>query len=194
MERTLFYNSIRKPLFHDKLSPRQFEGMEAILNACQSEAITDTRWIAYMLGTCLWETAQTMQPIEEYGRGKKYDYGKKLKMSRKPYTTPDKLYYGRGYVQLTWYENYDSLGKLLKIPLLQNPELALDPTIAAKIMIHGMVRGMFTGKSLKDCFHAGVTDWVNARKIINGLDKANEIAAYAQHFYAGLVKAGLTAY
>ena len=105
---------------------------------------------------------------------------------RIPYTTPDELYYGRGYVQLTWYENYGSMGKLLNIDLLDNPDLALQPAIAAAIMIKGMTKGLFTGVSLDKYFTDKLTDWVNARKIINGLDMAKTIAGYVQTFYKGL--------
>jgi len=190
MDRQKFYDYIRANLFEGKLKPSQFEGINAILTECELISL-DKRWIAYMLATAFHETAKTMQAIEEYGKGKKYDYGKKLKMSRKPYTTPDKLYYGRGFVQLTWYENYDNMGKILKVDLLNYPELALDKRIATKIMIEGMTKGAssfgdFTGKSLENYFNDKTTDWVNARKIINGLDKAELIAGYAKKFYEAL--------
>jgi len=191
MDTQKFFDSIRETLFNGKLKSSQVEGIESILAECKLAGITDKRWIAYMLATVIHETARTMQPIKEYGEGKKYDYGKKIKMSRKTYTTPDKIYFGRGYVQLTWYENYSGLGKLLKIDLLNNPDLALDKKIASRIMIEGMTKakssfGDFTGKCLEMYFNEKVTDWVNARKIINGLDKAELIAGYAKKFYEAL--------
>ncbi|GAA3962544.1 hypothetical protein [Mucilaginibacter dorajii] len=184
------YDAIR-PMFGGHLSQRQIDGIETILKAAIDAGITDNRKTAYMLGTVFHECAKTMQPITEFGKGAGHDYGKKLKMNngpghRIPYTGPDKLYYGRGYVQLTWFENYENMGYLLHIPLLENPELALDPPTAAKIMINGMTAGLFTGKGFDKYFTATTTDWVNARKIINGLDHAEAIAGYAQAFYKGL--------
>ncbi|WP_439695884.1 glycoside hydrolase family 19 protein [Mucilaginibacter sp. AW1-7] len=184
------YDTIR-PMFGGHFSQSQIDGIETILTAIAAAGITDNRKTAYMLATVFHECAKKMQPIAEFGKGAGHDYGKKLKMGtgpghRIPYTTPDKLYYGRGYVQLTWYENYESMGHLLHVDLLGNPELALDPTIAANIMVKGMVGGLFTGKSLGKYFTADLTDWVNARKIINGLDQAATIAGYAQTFYKGL--------
>ena len=134
-----------------------------------------------------------MQPIEEYGKGKGRPYGKKIKFNRTPYTYPDKIYYGRGDVQLTWYENYELMGKLLNIPLLEQPELALNPEISARIIIEGMTRGKsnkgdFTGVSLETYFNASKTDPVNARRIINGLDKAELIAGYYYKFYETLLQ------
>ena len=187
-----FYAEIRL-LFGGHLKQSQVDGIQAILKATADAGITDDRKTAYILATVFHETAKTMQPINEFGKGTGHDYGKKLKMGggpgkRIPYTTPDELYYGRGYVQLTWYENYESMGKLLHIDLLDNPDLALQPAIAAAIMIKGMTKGSFTGVGLDRYFTDQRTDWVNARKIINGLDQAQTIAGYAKTFYKGLTQ------
>jgi hypothetical protein len=133
------YDTIR-PMFGGHLLQSQIDGIETILTAITAAGITDNHKTAYMLATVFHECAKKMQPIAEFGKGAGHDYGKKLKMGtgpghRVPYTTPDKLYYGRGYVQLTWYENYQSMAHLLHVELLENPELALDPAIAANIMI-----------------------------------------------------------
>jgi predicted chitinase len=132
-----------------------------------------------------------MLPIAEYGKGKGRPYGGKIKMNRRPYTTPNKIYYGRGYVQLTWYENYEKMGRLLGVDLLNNPELAMSPPIAIKIMIEGMTKGDsnlgdFTGKSLEMYFNEKANDPKNARRIINGMDKAALIAGYHYKFLKAL--------
>src|ERR1041385_6889458 len=101
LNRDYFFDTIRANLFKGKLTQSQVDGMESILLTGETEGLTDLRWLAYMLATCFHETARTMQPIEEYGKGKGYRYGKKIKRSGIPYTLPDKLYYGRGLVQLT---------------------------------------------------------------------------------------------
>lgn len=178
-----FYDTIRAELFNGSISQKQFDGIQDILQAWADKGITDIRFVAYALATAFHETAHTMQPIAEYGKGKGYDYGKKLKRSRKPYTSPDKIYYGRGYVQLTWYENYAAMGLILGIDLLNNPELAMEPEIAAKIMVRGMLNGDFTGKRLADYFNTKVTDPFNARRVINGLDKAKLIEGYYEVFH-----------
>jgi len=183
-----FYDAIR-PLFGTELSQSEFDGIDTILSVFNG---LDVRYAAYALATAYHETAKTMQPVPEYGRGKNYDYGKKLKMSRKPYTTPDKLYYGRGHVQLTWYENYANMTSAAKKAgkswdFLNNPELMLQAEPSAWVMRYGMLNGAFTGKKLSDYFTATTSAPINARRIINGNDKAVLIAGYYEKFYNALV-------
>jgi putative chitinase len=189
-----FFAGIKPSLFSKGFTQHQVDGINSILAALDTSSINDLRYRAYIFGTIYHECAGTMQPIAEYGKGANHDYGKKLDMGsgpghRIPYTTPDQLYYGRGYVQLTWKCNYASQAKLLGVDLLNNPDLALQPEIAAKICIHGMVHGDFTGKYLAEYFNPEITDWTNARKIINGLDCADLIAGHAKTFYQALENA-----
>jgi len=184
-----FYDTIRPSLFKGSISTDQFSGIEGIISGYNKQCLNDLRKLAYILATIYHETAKTMKPIAEYGKGAKYDYGKKLKMNRKPYTNPNQIYYGRGYVQLTWYENYDAMGKKLGLDLLNNPDLLLTVEVSTKVTFTGMTLGMFTGKKLSDYFNSNTTDWVNARKIINGLDAAQTIAGYAKIFYSALTMA-----
>lgn len=197
MNAKIFFDSIRHNVFGGKLLQSQVDGINAILSEWERQGRFDLRWLAYILATTYHETARTMEPIEEYGKGKNYDYGKKLKMGkgpgkRIPYTEPDKLYYGRGPVQVTWYENYERLTKAASKfdkgwDFLNNPELLLEMEPSIWATFYGMRTGLFTGRKLSEFFNDDKTDWVNARKIINGLDKAEGIAAIAKDFYSALV-------
>lgn len=192
IDRTFFYNTVRDALFAGNVGISRAAGINIIFNYWDSrEDCKDLRWLAYMLATVHHETDRTFEPINEYGKGKTRPYGKKLKMSGVAYTIPDKLYYGRGLVQLTWYENYELMGRLLNLPLLENPDLALDKHVSVQIMFEGMLRasssfGDFTGKCLEMYFNETKEDWVGARKIINGTDKASLIADYAKTYYSAL--------
>lgn len=182
-----FYKRIQKDIFNGRMSTQHYDGIEAIMQKWKESTMSDIRWLAYMLATVYHETAGTMYPIEEFGKGRGRIYGKKIKQSREPYDTPDKIYYGRGYVQLTWYENYERMGRILNIPLLQKPELALVTWHAADIMFEGMTkgssgRGDFTGRSLEQYFNKTTNDPINARRIINGTDRAELIAGYYHKF------------
>lgn len=182
MNRKAFFDKVRHQPFPGSLAAQAVQGMDAILNEWERRGLTDLRWLAYMLATTFHETARTMQPIAEYGRGRGKKYG-----------TPDPVtgqtYYGRGFVQLTWIDNYRKMGELLGADLVNHPDKAMELHIAAAIMFEGMIRGSFTGKKLADYFDGSHTDWTNARKIINGLDKAETIAAYARQFHGALIVA-----
>src|SRR4249920_15149 len=78
-ESKLFFDEVRVTLFSDSLSQGQVDGMNALLDAWERISMVrpdvDLRWLAYVLATDFHETAFTMQPIEEYGKGAGYDYG-----------------------------------------------------------------------------------------------------------------------
>lgn len=179
MNRASFFASVRKDIFNGKLSQSQVMGLDALLEEYEKDPF-DLRWMAYMLATAYHETAATMQPIAEYGKGKGRKYGVPGKYGQVPY--------GRGWVQLTWDFNYEKADEELNLngALLKNFDLALDLHIATRILFRGMFEGWFTAKKLSDYFNDKLTDWVNARRIINGTDKAQHIAGIAQKFHAAL--------
>jgi hypothetical protein len=163
------------------LNDSQTAGLDALLAAAEADAeITDIRWLAYMFATVKHECAGTWKPIEEYGKGKGYKYGNPVAVTDPTGKTFTNVYYGRGYVQLTWDYNYRNMGKVLGNRLLYEPSLALDADVAYGIMSYGMRNGSFTGARLSRFISGGTCDYVNARKIINGLDQAERIAGYAQ--------------
>ena len=178
------------------LDQSEIDGVNAILAACGG-AGWGPRFTAYALATADRETGGTMKPIKEWGGGqyftRMYDVtGRDPTRARKMGNTQPgdgPRYCGRGYVQLTWKANYDKLGNLLGHPLMENPDLAMRPDIAAAVMVKGMSMGLFTGKKLADYITAEKCDFVNARRVINGLDHAKEIAREADHYLAAL-KAG----
>lgn len=172
IDRSIFFNSVRHSLFKGALSQSQVDGMNYMLDVYERDYNwPDLRWISYAFATAFHETAFTMQPIKEYG-GESY-------LRSKPYYP----YYGRGYVQLTWEDNYRKMGDKLGVNMLgDNKDRALEPSIAAEVMYVGMRDGDFTSKKLSNYFSSSVNDPVNARRIINGTDKAQTIAGYHEKF------------
>jgi putative chitinase len=183
VHRDYFFDSVRFYLAGGSLTPPQVDGATVLLDWYDTENPPlpdrhhlDDRMFAYCLATAWHETAFTLQPVKEYG-GEDY-------LRSKPYYP----WYGRGYVQLTWEANYQTQDTKLGLGggLMQNPDLALEPTLATKILLLGMADGDFTGKRLGQYFTDELTDWYNARRIVNGTDKANEIAAYGEKFHNAL--------
>jgi hypothetical protein len=177
-----FFNQY-KQTFNTKLSQSQVDGLESILTAIEQDPdITDVRWAAYMMATVKHECADKWQPIEEYGKGKGRKYGAPVTITGSDGEKYTNVYYGRGYVQLTWDYNYKNMSQAILTcdSLYCDPSLALDPEDAYKIMSYGMRKGSFTGKKLGDYIHGSTCDYKNARRIINGLDKWDVIQGYAQ--------------
>lgn len=150
----------------------QVDVIDSLVDEFISRGLTDIRWLAYMMATawgeCKW------RPIREIGKGRGRPYGKPIN---------GQIYYGRGLVQLTWLHNYKRMSDTLGVDLVGNPELALVPKNAVQIMFEGMTTGKtakdsFTKYQLQDFFNDKKDDPVNARKIINGLDKAEQFAKW----------------
>ena len=193
-----FYKTIRARL--GPLSQSQVDGMEAVLAAIAGAPLSHQ---AYMLATAWHETGAAMQPIKERG-GMAYftrlydvagDNPKRAIAMGNTCAGDGPLYCGRGYVQLTWKNNYAKAGKVVGVDLVAQPDRAMEPAIAATILRRGMDEGWFTGKRNSTYLPAkGVAtkaQYIAARKIINGTDKADLIEDYAQAFERALRDGGI---
>lgn len=194
-----FYDWLRNDkMLGPKISPTEYQGCTALC-AAMAQAGWGIGWTAYGLATAYHECAGTMQPVHEYGGEaylrRMYDIqGARPQKARElgNLSPGDGVKFaGRGYVQLTGKSNYARAGAALGADLVNNPALALQPDIAAAIMVQGMEQGWFTGKRLGS--YIGKTaqgtqpKFRECRRIINGLDKADQIADYALRFQKALV-------
>ena len=180
-----FYAGCRKVM--GKLDQTQVDTIDRLLKSASHWKLP---WLAYALATA-WHECR-MRPITEFGSRsyfRKYDIGR---LARALGNTPQEdgdgfKYRGRGLVQLTGYANYKNAGRELNLDLVGQPDLALRPDVATRILVWGMEGGEFTGKALKDYVLTGTyQEYVNARRIINGMDRATKIAGYAVQFAAAL--------
>lgn len=181
LNRQRFYEEYRTRF--GRLTQTQVSGLDFLLDQFAADPLlSDPNQIAYALATVKHESADTFQPIEEYGKGKGHKYGKVVERTNAEGKTVSVAYYGRGYVQVTWERNYELFGSRLGIDLVGKPELALTPTVAYQILSDGMRLGLFTGKKLSDYIRPHKVDNVGARRIINGTDRAEHIASLARDF------------
>ncbi|HYY57047.1 MAG TPA: hypothetical protein VE842_06910 [Pyrinomonadaceae bacterium] len=168
------------------------DALEVLLSQIEQDARfnnteTDRRQLAYCLATFKWETAHTMRPIDEHGTSAYFNnrYGPQTKVGKILGNTQPgdgALFHGRGYVQLTGRRNYAKAKALTGVDLLAEPDRAKNPDLAYHIAIQGMKAGWFTGRRLDQFIKDGVADFENARTIINGHDKAQNIADIARRF------------
>lgn len=200
-DRDAFFDAYRREF--GLLRQEQVDGINFILSSFESDANIDhIPSMAYMLATIKHETGETFEPITEYG-GKSYfnrydpvlaDSSRRRETAKRNGNTvkgDGYKYRGRGYVQITWHNNYQRLGNALGHDLANNPDKALDPNIAYQILSYGMRNGAFTGKKLSDYISENNTDFINARRIINGTDRAGTIETYAKGFERLLNKAAV---
>lgn len=195
INRQFFFDTVRITLFGGSLRQTQVDGMTGFLNLWEaSYAANDDRWLAYILGTAHHEVDMRMQPIHEYGGNgyffRMYDInGDRPAVARRlGNVTPGDgvAFHGRGFVQLTGRSNYQDWKNRLGQDLTGNPDLVLRLDISTQIIFNGMMLGTFTGKKLGNYFNPTTDDWVNARRVVNGTDKANLIAGYAKKYYAAI--------
>jgi putative chitinase len=206
MEHAKFFAGLRLSLFGGRLSTNQVNGIEAIVSELEARPL-DSRWLAYILATTYHETDKTMCAISEnlnYSAAgllatfpKYFTVGEAGAYARQPQRIANRAYAnrmgnrdeasgdgwryrGRGLVQITGRDNYTKYG------IADDPDKALDPIKAIEILFDGMTNGRFTGKKLSDFFTATATDWIGARRIINGSDRAVDIAGHAKKFAAAL--------
>lgn len=196
---SVFFNAIR-PHFGGKLTPSQVNGMEAIDRAWAKYGDGNFNRYAYALATPIVETGGSYEPIHERGTKSyfnKYEPGTKLGKALGNTQPGDGFKYrGRGLVQITGRANYAKVSKEFGIDLLGNPDLALDLDLAARILVVGTMKGWFTGKGLPayidDVDESDAEDlkeYIQARRTVNGQDKAEKIGRDALAFEKALRQA-----
>lgn len=208
MNNSTFFEVAKKSLFNGKLSDEQVKGITALLTVWMARGTSDVRHLAYVLATAYHETGTRMIPVRE-GQGQRKLWSDKQarravallfkakKISRN-YALPGSYgnsFYGRGLAQITHESNYKRLSPFIGVDLVRYPDKALEMETAAVILIEASIKGVslkgdFTAFSLEDFIYGKVCDYVGARKVINGKDKAELIATYAIKFEAALYASG----
>ena len=140
----------------------------------------------YLMATAKHETGRTFLPIQERGSDtylSKYWNNLRLRRWLKNQFASDAVRFkGRGFVQITGRGHYQTASKVVGKDLITKPDLAEDWETAYQIMVIFCVQGLFTGVGLKRYINSQGNDFVNARRVVNGTDKAELIAGYANEY------------
>lgn len=171
-----------------RLTRSQGDAIRAIAFECERQDVTDSRQITYILATAYHECRfKTIREI----RAK---VGTEVwKMQERYWHTG---FYGRGLCQLTWRKNYQKFSVVVGADLVKEPDLLLNTAISAKVLVYGMANGSFTALGLSSknklsaYFSEDKTDWIGARKIVNGTFQADFVQRAALRILP-LVESGL---
>jgi len=142
------------------------ESVKILVQTCLANNVTIPNQVANVLAQCEHETGGFVFSEEIDGRSQAIRLGYQ--------GGPN--FFGRGYIQITHKSNYEKFANLLGIDLVNNPTLATEAETAAKIAVIGMRDGKFTGVGLSRYITESSQDYVNARRIVNGTDRAQHIA------------------
>lgn len=177
------FEHLRKTLFKT-LTQAQVDNLNALVRDCNAAGMSYPE-AAYTLATVYHETGLVLDGKLYRSMAPVIERGSITYLKSKPYYP----FIGYGFVQLTWEDNYRRVGKLLGVDLIADPSRALSWPIASKIMTQGMLQGWFTGVGFRRKRPVGRYDrkaYIAARTIINGTDKAADIADYAMEFEKAL--------
>jgi hypothetical protein len=127
-------------------------GWPAIYAALGAHGGPSQALCAGVIGTIAVETASTFLPVREaYWLSETW---RKAHLRYYPW-------YGRGYIQLTWEANYANYGQAAGVDLISNPDRAMDPDVAARVLAEFFVK---SGAAAA----AGRHDWTECRRLVQG--------------------------
>lgn len=190
--------------FGENVSRETMKGYTAMLeywNKAVKEEELHPNWLPYCLASAYHETGWKSRLIPCREGWKKTDesavahvkwlyangYTSAVDSRGNPYYVEaenGKVFFGRGLIQLTWERNYRFMGQRQGVGTLfyDDPDQLLTLKYSVPTLYIGMIEGLFTGRRLGQYINAKKTDYYNARRIVNGTDKANDIQGYALDF------------
>jgi hypothetical protein len=162
------------------IRPFAQRNLPLVLNQCLNDGVIDRGQIAYVFATAQHES-HFGRFMMELASGSEYE-GRCRDLGN---CSPGDgvRYKGRGFVQITGRRNYSKWGLKLGIDLVGRPEKTAVPETAAIILVRGMRDGSFTGVGLNDFIVGGRRDFFNARRIVNALNRADDIRDIAQDYF-----------
>lgn len=175
MDKGNFFSEYRRNLDVDKvLTQQEVNALDSFLDMYLAEKnyFTKEQW-AYVFATVFHETNGTFLPVREA-----YWLSENWRKNNLRYYP----YYGRGYVQITWESNYKKYQAIMGLPFVDKPDLVMTPENAFFILINGFKYGRFTGVKISNYINEYEKDYKGARRCINGTDKKELIARYAELF------------
>ena len=181
INKKIFFDEYKRNLDPNRsLDSKEISAIDTFIDFVDSSVckLELNQW-AYVFATAFHETNATFLPIKEA-----YWLSEAWRMKNLRYSP----FYGRGYVQITWKENYSKFSKIIGEDFVAKPDLVMIPKYAFAIMVYGFIHGSFTNKKINDYITGNKADYKGARRCINGTDKDVLISSYASKFESILRK------
>lgn len=177
IDRGIFFDAITNEMFGGKLSDRQVESVNAILDECVEQEVFDIRHVAYILAEAYHNSHRPLHPESE--RLTPVIENMSLANLRgKPYWP----YFIRGFTQLKGRHKYIAEGDRMRLDLLYNPDLMLDIKIAANSLVYCLTHGVLTGRKLGDYIFGSHCNYNKCRRVIDGTKDRLLVSRYAMQF------------
>ena len=226
MNKQDFYAALRsdKRVFGTSIGTNQVATMEHLIRAIQSHGLSDAQ-AAYVFATAYHEPGprSRMVPNREnmnYSSARqlvrvwpsRFNATNAAAFVNAPQALANKVYNGRlgnrkgtndgwiyrggGLDHTTGRENYRKNSAYTGVDLVAHPERILEPAVAADCIVSGMVSGRYTGKKLAHYINDKQTDFINARRIINGASRYERekvepwVKGYAEAFLSAIEDGG----
>lgn len=162
------------------IRPFAKRNLPLVLNQCLRDGVSDKGQIAYIFATAQHES-HFGRFMMEIASGSAYE-GRCSDLGN-CFPGDGRRFKGRGFVQITGRRNYTQWARKLGIDFVSNPEKVAVPETAAIILVRGMRDGSFTGLKLSDFIVAGRRDFFEARRIVNGYNRAADIRDISQAYF-----------
>lgn len=186
LDKSKFFDAVRPIFPGGKMIESQVARLEPLLDRLTASGEYLPAAVAYILATAHWETDH-FRTMTEYASGHDYEGRKDLGNT---VSSDGPRFRGRGYPMLTGRKNYVWGALVSGVDIVSDPARASDPVVSAELIVAGMIGGNFTGKRLGQYVTPFGVDFVGARAVVNGTDKAREIAAIASKYLLALLAAG----
>jgi hypothetical protein len=164
-----------------RVNPQAAPQIARLLLELNNQAVTDANHIAYVLASAHHESGMGAA-MTEHDSGQRYEGRADLGNTQ---AGDGPRYRGRGFVQITGRSNYTRYSRLMNEDMVNHPERAADPDVSARFTVDGMVNGTFTnltGGIARFNRPEGAYDFVHARQLVNGMDRAEAIAIIAGQY------------
>ena len=185
IDRDAFFDRVRADPFGGNLTQSQVDGMNYLLDVweehfAEQNPTDGTQWLAYCLATAFHETAADDGADRGIREGRRRLLRRSLPGPMASATTGAATSSSPGTKTTSRASRSSATNTRIECPMVRYPHRMLEHEPAALILYDGSIDGWFTGVGLPQYFNAakGIEDPYNARRVINGTDKADLIAGY----------------